>query len=438
MEKQTNVVAIVGRPNVGKSCIFNRLAGKALSLVDSEPGVTRDRIYAEVRWRDRVFDIVDTGGFSVSTDELSSRIKAQIEFSIREAACIVWALDVRDGVTGLDEDIAETLRPSGKKVVLAVNKADNTSLMQVSDFYSLGMGEPVPISALHGLNTDVLLDRICALLPKTKAKTRRENIRISIVGRPNVGKSSLINALLKDKRVIVDDSPGTTRGVIPIPFSFEGSEFTLLDTSGLKKSKRISTELEKKMMVWTRRVIRHCDISILLLDIREGITSQDARICDYIWEKGRGLIIAFNKCDLVRGDEKIKREYAKLLRERIMISKFCPVIFISALYGDNIFKLISMAEVVAGRAGMRIQTSVFNSVIDTAVREQQAQYVRGTHLKVFYATQASIEPPTFIFFVNDARLLKESYRRYLMNVIYSNFDFSGIPIRIFFRTRERK
>lgn len=436
IKNELPVVAILGRPNVGKSFLFNRLAGKAVSLVDDEPGVTRDRLYAEVRRGNKVFSLVDTGGFYPGMGGLFSMIEKQVEFSIKEASVIIWVLDIKDGVTAVDEDIAEKLRAFKKAVILALNKADNPSLMEdTGDFYRLGFGEPVPISAFHGLNTDMLLDRVTSFIPKARSKPASKAIQISVVGRPNVGKSSFINALLKDERVMVDAQPGTTRGVIPIPFHFEENAFTLLDTSGLRKRYNIDTELEKKMSVWTMRVIRRSHVSILLIDACEGVTSQDARISDYIWENNRGLVIAFNKWDLIKDDGRFREEYLDALYRKIRVSNFCPVVFVSALSGQNVYKTLSLARDVFDRTRMRIQTHVLNEIIEKAVRKREAQYVRGKHLKVFYATQADVEPPTFIFFVNDATLVMESYKRYLMNVIYSNVDFSGAPIRIFFRSR---
>ena len=433
------IVAIVGRPNVGKSFLFNRLAGRAASLVDDEPGVTRDRLYAEVTWGDRMFCLVDTGGFYPGGKGIISLIENQVEFSLKEADVIVWVLDARDGITAVDEDIALKLRPVKKPVILVVNKADNISLMEdISDFYKFGFGEPISISALHGLNTNTLLDKIMSFLPENKIIPDQEGIRISVVGRPNVGKSSFINALLKDNRVIVDKQPGTTRGVIPVPFLFEEKQFTLLDTSGLRKQKNISTDLENKMSVWTKRVIRHSNVSILILDAQDGVTGQDARISDYIWEKGKSMIIVFNKCDLIKEGDKVRRQYLDFLHERIQASNFCPVFFISALFSQNIFTAISAAQTVFNRTRMRVQTHVLNKLIQETVKKRQPIYVKGKHLKILYVTQAGIEPPSFVFFVNDAKLVMESYKRYLLKVIYANFDFSGTPIKLFFRTRKRR
>ncbi|MBL7171023.1 MAG: ribosome biogenesis GTPase Der [Candidatus Omnitrophica bacterium] len=444
MEKQLKqnitTVAIIGRPNVGKSFLFNRFAGKAVSLVDAEPGVTRDRLYAEVRCGDKIFYLVDTGGFYPGGGEgMDSMIKNQVEFSIKEAGVIVWVLDAKDGVTPVDEDIALKLRPVKKPIILAVNKADNISRMEdTGDFYRLGFGEPISISALHGLNTDVLLDKIITYVPESEIKAGEESIWISVVGRPNVGKSSFINSLLNDNRVIVDKEPGTTRGVIPIPFSFEERQFTLLDTSGLRKKNKVYTDLEQKMSVWTRRVIRRSHVSILLLDAQDGVTSQDARISDYIWENSGNMVIAFNKCDLLKGDDKVRRKYIDFLHKRIRVSNFCPVLFISALFGQDVFTTISTAKDVFNHSRMRVKTNVLNKVIEETVKKHQAAYAKGKHLKILYATQASVEPPSFVFFVNDASLVKENYKRYLTKVIYSHFDFSGTPIQIFFRTRKRR
>jgi len=444
MEKRLNekmpIVAIIGRPNVGKSFLFNRFAGKAVSLVDDEPGVTRDRLYAEVRWGDKIFYLVDTGGFYPDGGEgIPSMVENQVEFSIKEATVIIWVLDVRDGVTPVDEDIAQKLRIVKKPIILAVNKADNISRMEdTGDFYKLGLGEPISISALHGLNTDTLLDKIISYVPQNKIKTDKESIWISVVGRPNVGKSSFINALLNDNRVIVDKHPGTTRGVIPIPFTFEERQFTLLDTSGLRKKKRVSTSLERKMSVWTRRVIRRSHVSILLLDVQDGVTSQDSRISDYIWKNGGNMVIAFNKCDLIKINDKVKRQYMEFLHKRIRVANFCPVLFISALFSQNVFTTISAAKDAFNHSRMRVQTHILNKVIEETVKKQQAAYVKGRHLKILYATQAGIDPPSFVFFVNDASLVKESYKRYLMKAIYNRFDFKGTSIKIYFRTRKRR
>lgn len=433
---QMPTVAIVGRPNVGKSFLFNRLAGKAISLVDSEPGVTRDRIYAEVKWKGKIFNLIDTGGFYPGGGGVFSKVEKQVEFSIKEADLIVLVLDVRDGVTALDEDIAQKLHKTEKTVILAINKADNLSLMkEVSEFYRLAFGDPISISALHGLNTDTLLDRIVSLLPHTEAKYGWGKIWISVVGRPNVGKSSFINAVLKDDRVIVDKYPGTTRGIIPVPFVFEDRAFTLLDTSGLRRRHRVSTILEKKMAVWTRRIIRRSHVSILLLDIQEGITTQDARIIDYICKNGRCMIIAFNKIDLIDGDEHSRERYLSALYTRVPLTRFYPVFFISALLGQNVFEVISSVRIVSDHSRMRIKTHILNEVIEETLKTHELSSPKGPRLKILYVTQVDIEPPTFVFFVNDTHLVKESYKRYLMRVIYTHFDFIGTPIRIFFKKR---
>ena len=431
------VVAIVGRPNVGKSLLFNRLAGKAVSLVDAEAGVTRDRVYAEVEWDGKNFSLVDTGGlYPGEKGGILARIERQVELAIEEAAVVVWVLDQQDGVTGLDEDIAGRLRPATKPVILAVNKADNITRMEdIGDFYRLGFGDPIPISSLHGLNTNTLLDKIVSFIPRASIKARPETIRVAIVGRPNVGKSSFINSLLKEERVIVDSLPGTTRGVVPIPFSLGEEHFTLLDTSGLRKRARLEEELEKKMSVWTNRAIRNSHVSILLIDAQDGVTRQDVKISDYIWNKGKGMVIALNKWDLIKGDEKVRASYLESVGQRIPMAKFIPILFTSALFGQNVAKAVSLAHTVFSRSRLRIETHILNQVIEEAVKARQAPYKKGGGLKILYATQVKVEPPTFVFFVNDPARAGENYVRYLARVIYTHFDFGGTPIRIFFKPR---
>ena len=431
------VVAIVGRPNVGKSLLFNRLAGKAVSLVDAEAGVTRDRVYADGEWDGKNFSLVDTGGlYPGEKGGILARIERQVELAIEEAAVVVWVLDQPDGVTGLDEDIAGKLRLTTKPVILAVNKADNPSRLEdIGDFYRLGFGDPIPISSLHGLNTNTLLDKIISFIPGAGIKARPESIRVAIVGRPNVGKSSFINSLLKEERVIVDSLPGTTRGVVPIPFSLGEEHFILLDTSGLRKRARLQEELEKKMSVWTNRAIRNSQVSILLIDAQDGVTRQDVKISDYIWNKGKGMVIALNKWDLIKGDEKVRDSYLESVGQRIPMAKFIPILFTSALFGQNVAKAVSLAHTVFSRSRLRIETHILNQVIEEAVKARQAPYKKGGGLKILYATQVKVEPPTFVFFVNDPARAGENYVRYLARVIYTHFDFSGTPIRIFLKPR---
>lgn len=443
-KEEVPVVAIVGRPNVGKSLLFNRLAGKAVSLVDAEAGVTRDRVYTEVEWDGKNFSLVDTGGlYPGEKGGILARIERQVDLAIEEAAVVVWVLDQPDGVTGLDEDIAGKLRLTAKPVILAVNKADNPSRLEdIGDFYRLGFGDPIPISSLHGLNTNTLLDKIISFIPRSGIKARPESIRVAIVGRPNVGKSSFINSLLKEERVMVDSLPGTTRGVIPIPFSLGEEHFILLDTSGLRKGRHFRKSgsrkeaLGKKMSVWTNRAIRNSHVSILLIDAQDGVTRQDVKISDYIWNKGKGMVIALNKWDLIKGDEKVRDSYLESVGQRIPMAKFIPILFTSALFGQNVAKAVSLAHTVFSRSRLRIETHILNEVIQEAVKARQAPYKKGGGLKILYATQVKVEPPTFVFFVNDPARAGENYVRYLARVIYTHFDFGGTPIRIFLKPRK--
>jgi GTP-binding protein len=441
------LVAIVGRPNVGKSTLFNRLVGEFLAIVEDQPGTTRDRLYADAEWSGHTFTLIDTGGLEPkSIDDYAARVRAQAELAIAEADVIIFLVDAREGATGMDKDIAEILRRTSKPVLLAANKADNLRRRQDTvEFYELGLGDPLPVSSLHGTGTGDLLDEVVAHFPPPETETEEVALRIAIVGRPNVGKSSLLNALVGEDRVIVSEQPGTTRDAIDTVLEHNGQRIVLIDTAGIRKRGRVIPGIEKYSVMRALRAIDRADVVALLVDAEEGVTAQDTHIAGYVAEAMKGLVIAVNKWDLVRAakggvqDPKApdyRLEYEAVVRDQFNFVDYAPILFISAKTGQRLTQVLDAAVKVKEQRQRRIPTAQLNAAIQESVSRHEPPSDHGRHLKVLYVTQVSIEPPTFVFFVNDPKLLHFTYRRFIENEIRQRFGFQGTAIQLIFKHRE--
>jgi GTP-binding protein len=430
------IVAIVGRPNTGKSTLLNRIVKRPAAITEDLPGTTRDRNTADVNWGGVDFTLVDTGGLEVEPSSTISRgVKAQVEAAVAEASAIVVVVDAKDGIIPADVEIANLLRRSKKPVLVAANKADNAKLeMQALEFYELGLGEPLPISAHHGRGVAELLDKIVELLPKQEAaKIKPESIKIAIVGRPNVGKSALLNALVGEERAIVDETPGTTRDAIDTEFDFEGQDVLLIDTAGIRRRGKINRGVEQYSIVRTFRAIDRAEIALLLLDATEMVTAQDTHIAGYIQEAAKGIIIIINKWDLI--ENKSMAAWNKAVKGSFKFASYAPILYTSAKTGQGVDKVMPQVIQVYRERQKRLPTSAVNNVIQQAVAAHNRPSSQGKQLKIYYATQAEANPPTFVFFTNDARLVHFSYRRYLENQLRQAFGFTGTPIRLNFKTR---
>lgn len=433
------IVAIVGRPNVGKSALFNRITGKRIAIVEDKPGVTRDRIYSEAEWLDYKFLLIDTGGIEISTeDKILTQMKRQAEIAIETANVILFITDVTAGITPDDEEVAMLLRRTNKPVVIGVNKADNPSRMNdVYEFYNLGIGEPIGVSATLGLGIGDLLDKVVEGFERDPDDNiDDEYTKVAIIGKPNVGKSSLVNRLLKEERVIVSDIPGTTRDAIDTPVEINGDKFILIDTAGLRRKSKVSEEVERYSIIRTLSAIERCDVCLVMIDAQEGVTDQDTKIAGLAHEAGKGVIIVVNKWDVVEKDEKTMDKFRKDIKVDLVFLAYAPTIFISAKTGQRVEKLTDLIKYVANQNSMRVSTGVLNDIIADAVTMNQPPIGKGKRLKIFYATQASTKPPTFIMFVNDAEIMHFSYERYLENQLRSRFGFEGTPIRFILRSRD--
>ncbi len=433
------IVALVGRPNVGKSTLFNVLAGERISIVKDTPGITRDRIYADVNWLDRDFTVIDTGGIETDTADLMLRsIRMQAEVAIDTADVIVFITDIQSGLTDSDMNVADILRRSGKNVVLTVNKVDSFAKyeMDVYEFYNLGMGDPVPVSAGQKTGIGDLLDRVIKLFPdKMPGEEEDDRPKIAVVGKPNVGKSSLINKLLGEERVIVSDIAGTTRDAIDTPVSHNGRDYVFIDTAGLRRKNKVKEDLEHYMILRTVSAVERSDVVIIVIDASEGVTEQDAKIAGIAHDRGKGCIIAVNKWDAVEKDSKTVNEYTKDIRNTLSFMPYAEILFISALTGQRITKLYDIIDRVIESATLRIQTGVLNEIMTEAATLQQPPADKGRRLKLFYISEVSVKPPTFVIFVNDKELMHFSYQRYLENQIREAFGFTGTPLRFIIRER---
>lgn len=436
------IIAIVGRPNVGKSTLFNALAGEKISIVKDYPGVTRDRIYADMTWLDRSFSLIDTGGIEMdSDDQMLSHMREQALIAIETADLILFVVDVRQGLLDADSKVADMLRRSGKPVVLVVNKVDDFEkyMPDVYEFYNLGIGDPHPVSAVSKRGIGDMLDEVLSNLgPGTWDEAEDERPRIAIVGKPNAGKSSLVNRLLGENRVIVSDIAGTTRDAIDTEVIWNGTEYIFIDTAGLRRKSKVKEELERYSIIRTVAAVERSDVVILMIDATEGVTEQDAKIAGIAHDRGRGLIIAVNKWDAIEKDNSTVKEFTGKVRDILSFVPYAEIVFISALTGQRTMKLFDMLETVIQNHSMRIQTGVLNEILMEAVAMQQPPSDKGKRLKLFYMTQVSTRPPTFVLFVNKKDLMHFSYQRYIENQIRKTFGFRGTPIRILIRERKEK
>ncbi|GHU63170.1 GTPase Der [Clostridia bacterium] len=436
------MVAIVGRPNVGKSTLFNMLAGSALSIVEDIPGVTRDRVHAEGTWLDHQFTLVDTGGIEPdSKDVILSHIREQAEIAVHLADVIVFVVDVRQGLTDTDEKVAIFLRKSKKPIILCVNKVDHIKkwMNDVYEFYQLGLGDPLAVSATGKLGLGELLDEVVSHFPqKNLEEEEEETPKIAVIGKPNVGKSSLINRLLGEERLIVSDMAGTTRDAIDTKICFQGKEYILIDTAGIRRKSKVKENLERYSVIRSIFAVNRADIVILLIDATEGVTEQDAKIAGIAHEKGKGLLIAVNKWDAIEKNDKTIYEHQKKIRQVLSYLNYAECLFISALSGQRLTKLFPLIDTIIHSQNNRVSTGALNEIISEATVYQQAPSDKGKHLKIYYSTQVSVKPPTFVLFVNDKELAHFSYIRYLENQIRSTFGFKGTPLKWIIRERRGK
>ncbi|KFM99324.1 ribosome biogenesis GTPase Der [Bacillus clarus] len=432
------VVAIVGRPNVGKSTIFNRIVGERVSIVEDIPGVTRDRIYSAGEWLNHEFNIIDTGGIDIGDEPFLTQIRQQAEVAIDEADVIIFMTNGRDGVTAADEEVAKILYRSKKPVVLAVNKVDNPEMRNdIYDFYALGFGEPFPISGTHGLGLGDLLDEAANHFPKIEEEAYDdETIRFSLIGRPNVGKSSLVNALLGQERVIVSNVAGTTRDAVDTPYSKDGQDYVIIDTAGMRKKGKVYESTEKYSVLRALRAIERSDVVLVVLDGEEGIIEQDKKIAGYAHDSGRAVIIVVNKWDAVKKDEKTMKAFEENIRAHFQFLDYAPIVFLSAKTKKRTQTLLPVINEVNESHSIRVQTNVLNDVIMDAVAMNPTPTHNGSRLKIYYATQVAVKPPTFVVFVNDPELMHFSYERFLKNRLRESFGFVGTPIRIISRARD--
>jgi len=435
------IVAIVGRPNVGKSTLFNRLAGERISIVEDKPGITRDRIYSSSEWLNHTFRIIDTGGIEVGDeDEILFRIREQAELAMAEANVIIFLVDGEDGITPADREVAQILYRTRKPVVLAVNKLDNPSRMQQQtyEFYELGFGEPMGISSAHGTGLGDLLDEVAKHFPEDyEDNYSEETIKISIIGRPNVGKSSLVNALLGEERVMVSDIAGTTRDAVDTQFTADGQDYVLIDTAGMRKRGKVYESTERYSVMRAMSAIERSDVCVLVINAEEGIIEQDKRIVGYALEAGRAIIIVVNKWDAIEKDDKTAVNFEKQIRKEFPFMPWSPVLFVSAKTKQRVHKILELVQTCAENHSMRISTSTVNSIVEDAVQMTPPATDKGRKLRIYYATQVAVRPPSFAVFVNDPEIMHFSYERYLENRLRDAFGFEGTPIRMFVRKRKQ-
>ena len=433
------IVAIIGRPNVGKSTLFNRLIGRRVAIVEDEPGTTRDRLHSNVSWKDKTFTIVDTGGLEIDPKPgMASLIKHQVTMAIDEADAIIFVVDVLDGITGEDKELAELLRRSGKPVVVAANKADNEQRgYESAQFYKLAIGDPIPISAYHGLGVSDLLDKVVEHLPRFAEEEEQDIMKVAIVGRPNVGKSMLLNAIVGEDRVIVSDKPGTTRDAIDTIYEFEGERMMLIDTAGIRRRGRVDKGIEFYSVDRAMRAIDRADVAILVTEAKELLTAQDIHVAGYIHEACKGAAVVVNKWDLVEGLVD-KRQCTVDMRSKLKFMPYAPILYTSAIDGTGVDSVLEVVKKIYKERNKRISTPLLNNTIRDAVASHSAPSRRGKKLNILYVTQADVNPPTFVFSVNDAALLHFSYQRYMENQLRKSFGFRGTPIRLFFRQRGDK
>ena len=435
------LVAVVGRPNVGKSTFFNKITGKRIAIVEDTPGVTRDRIYADGEWLSHVFTLIDTGGIEPMRDDIiSKQMRRQAELAIETADVIVFLVDGREGLTAADVEVAEMLRRSKKPVVLAVNKIDHPKYADaLYDFYELGIGEPITISAEQGLGLGDVLDEVVAYFPEHSGDEYGEATRVAVVGKPNVGKSSLVNALLGDERTIVSNIPGTTRDAIDSPFTYNGKEYVLVDTAGIRRKRSIEDEsIERYSVIRSLAAIRRCDIALIVVDAEQGLSEQDVRIAGYVHEEGKASVLVVNKWDTIEKDTYTVEKFKKEMLADLAFMSYVPMLFISAKTGQRVQKVMEMASFAYEQNSIRITTGKLNDIVNEAITMNDPPVNNGRRLRVYYSTQVSTCPPTFVIFVNEPDLMHFSYRRYLENYIRKSFSITATPIRLIIRKRGEK
>lgn len=433
------IVAIVGRPNVGKSTLFNKMAGKRISIIEDQPGVTRDRIYTEVEWLNKSFTLVDTGGIEpASEDIILQQMKRQAELAIETANVILFMVDAQEGITSTDQEVANMLRKTKKQVLLVCNKVDTSKYKDmIYEFYNLGIGEPIAISAAQALGLGDLLDEIFKHFPDNDEEIYdEETIKVAVVGKPNVGKSSLVNRILGEERVIVSNIPGTTRDAIDTPFNVGEDQYVLIDTAGMRRKSKVLENIERYSVVRALTAIERCDVSLIVIDAVEGVSEQDSKIAGYVHEQGKAAIIIVNKWDLIQKDDKTIEKFKADIKNELPFMAYAPMLFISALTGQRVHKIIELVKYVSNQHALRISTGTVNDIINEAVLMNQPAISGGRRLKVLYSTQVSVKPPTFAVFVNNPDLMHFSYERYLENQIRKAFGFEGTPIRFAIRQRD--
>lgn len=436
------VVAVVGRPNVGKSTFFNYIAGKRISIIEDTPGVTRDRIYTEVEWRGRKFTVIDTGGIEpYSEDFIMQQMRRQAELAIQMADVIIFMVDAKDGVTASDKDVSVMLRKTNKPVILAVNKVDRVGdpPPEVYDFYNLGIGDLMTISSVHGLGMGDLLDEVYGHFPpEDEGEYEDDIIKVAVVGKPNAGKSSLINQILGEERVIVSDIPGTTRDAIDTYVQNGDNKFVFIDTAGIRRKSKVTESIERYSVLRSWTAIERADVCLIMIDAQDGVTEQDTKIAGYANDQGKASIIVVNKWDLVEKETGTLEEYRKVVQEKLGFMLYAPIVFISAKTGQRVGKLYELITFVANQSAFRITTGVLNDLVNDAVAMVQPPSDKGKRLKILYMTQSDIKPPTFVLFVNSMELMHYSYQRYLENQLRKTFGFEGTPIRFILREKDKE
>ncbi len=435
------VVTIVGRPNVGKSTLFNRIAGKRISITEDTPGVTRDRIYAECEWLDNHFTLIDTGGIEPNTtDTIFAQMRIQAEIAIDMADVVLFMVDGKEGVTAADMEVAQMLRKAKKEIILVVNKMDKfVNDDNAYEFYNLGIGDPVSVSSTEALGIGDLLDEVIAKFDESmNTEDDNDSIKIAVIGKPNAGKSSIINRIIGENRVIVSDIPGTTRDAIDTKFERNGQKYTLIDTAGIRKKSKISETVEKYSVLRAFTAVERADICILVIDADKGVTDQDIRIAGYSHDNNKGMVIVVNKWDLVEKDNSTFNEYQKEVRESLAYATYAPILTVSALTGQRVNKILDEVDSIYNFRNLRVSTGVLNDIITEAVLMNQPRTVKGKRLKLYYGTQVAVNPPKFLIFVNDSTIVHFSYERYLENKIRESFEYKGTPIVIEFRSKSEK
>lgn len=436
------IVAVVGRPNVGKSTLFNKIVGKRVSIVADTPGVTRDRIYADAEWSGKQFKLVDTGGIEPSTDsEILSLMRSQADIAIETADVIIFVVNVKEGMTAADRDVAVMLRKSGKPVVLACNKCDSPGQppLEMYDFYNLALGDPIPVSSVHGMGFGDLLDAVTESFDETMYASGEEDIiKIAVVGKPNAGKSSFVNKVLGENRLIVSPVAGTTRDSIDTVVKYNDESFLIIDTAGMRKRGKVEEDIERYSVIRALSSIDRADVCMLMIDASEGVTEQDTKIAGYIHENGKACLVAVNKWDLIEKNTKTMNDFRMDVQEKLGFMLYAPIVFISALTGQRIGKVFEMAKYVHNQSAMRISTGMLNDVVNDATARVQPPSDKGKRLKIYYLTQTGIKPPAFVLFVNDKKLAHFSYIRYLENQLRTTFGFEGSAIKFILREKDKK